>query len=52
MGTEKILPHLDFEANLLFKANTVFPEIQAQFENQNYLAVNQNYNTLYYFTHL
>jgi hypothetical protein len=50
MGTEKILPHLDFEANLLLKANTVFSKMQTQFENQIYLAINQNYNTLYYFT--
>jgi hypothetical protein len=50
MGSEKILPHLDFEANLLIQTNTDFPVIETEFENHNYLAVNQNYITLYYFT--
>jgi len=50
MGTAKILPSLAVESSLLVAANKSFPKIVCSCENDEYLAVNQFFNTLYYFT--
>ena len=50
MGTHKILPSLAFECQLLESANEKFPKMMTKFEGNEFLAVNQAYTSLYYFT--
>jgi hypothetical protein len=52
MGTEKIIPHLNEEASILLRAKKEFPKMKSEFENKHYIAVNQNFTSLYYFTFL
>ncbi len=50
MGSEKILKHLNIENNILQNANVTFPKMVTDFENKEYLSVNQHFNSLNYFT--
>lgn len=50
MGTYKILPSLVYEASLLIAANKSFPQMVCSVENDDYICVDQLFNSLYYFT--
>jgi len=50
MGTNKILPSLAIECQLLESANEIFPKMVTKVEEKEFLAVNQAYISLYYFT--
>lgn len=50
MHTEQVLSALHEEYNILQSANKDFEVMKCEFENKEYHAVDQKYNSLYYFT--
>jgi hypothetical protein len=50
MGSDKILPSLAYEASLLIAANKSFSKMVCSIENDDYICIDQLFNSLYYFT--